>query len=400
MPLYERSDAILVGGLAVAFFLIFSPLTSPNWVRAAEWPYGITLLPGLLILIGVLVFHQWQKRIAIRAQSATRREAAKQVEERVRDLEHLVAFGHDLARVLDHDTNRGAVMIRHLSVLAGTDRVWLLLRKGSAWESVPADVPPEAVKEREWLADRLVMGEVATRDGTIAFPLIVGGTSIGVLGVETSNGALEPARHRAIEVAAALLAVSVKTAQLFRTVRENSMRDSLTGCLLRTHAAEMIDAELRRARRSQLPVSMIIFDLDHFKQINDRYGHLCGDAVLASVGRCMREVLRGSDLKYRYGGEEFLVLLPDTPLTGARRAAETLRREIAQRPIVWAGQSLTCTASFGVTQALPGETSFPSMVARADAALYRAKEEGRNCVRVAADTLAAIDDQHRPNAGL
>ena len=102
----------------------------------------------------------------------------------------------------------------------------------------------------------------------------------------------------------------------------------------------MIDAELRRARRSQTPVSMIMFDLDHFKDVNDRYGHLCGDAVLSAVGKRMKEVLRGSDLKCRYGGEEFLVLLPETPLHGARRVAETLRREIAERPVPWAGEAI------------------------------------------------------------
>jgi two-component system, cell cycle response regulator len=141
-----------------------------------------------------------------------------------------------------------------------------------------------------------------------------------------------------------------------------------------------------------MPVSLIMFDLDHFKDVNDRYGHLCGDAVLANVGRRMKDVLRGSDLKCRYGGEEFLVLLPETPLHGARRVAETLRREIAERPIPWAGEALTVTASFGLTQALPGEISIQSVVARADAALYRAKEEGRNCVRIASDTLSLIGD--------
>src|SRR6185503_13108022 len=152
----------------------------------------------------------------------------------------------------------------------------------------------------------------------------------------------------------------------------------------------VIDAELRRARRSQTPVSMIMFDLDHFKDVNDRYGHLCGDAVLSAVGKRMKEVLRGSDLKCRYGGEEFLVLLPETPMHGARRVAESLRREIADNPIACGQDSLTVTASFGVTQALPGEVNLQSLIARADAALYRAKEEGRNCVRVASDTLSPV----------
>jgi diguanylate cyclase (GGDEF)-like protein len=132
-----------------------------------------------------------------------------------------------------------------------------------------------------------------------------------------------------------------------------------------------------------------MFDLDHFKDINDRYGHLCGDAVLASVGGRMKEVLRGSDLKCRYGGEAFVVLLPETPLHGAKRVAETLRRELADKPIQWNGEPIAVTASFGISVALPSEVDIQALIARADAALYRAKDEGRNCVRLASEPLVA-----------
>jgi diguanylate cyclase (GGDEF)-like protein len=98
-------------------------------------------------------------------------------------------------------------------------------------------------------------------------------------------------------------------------------------------------------------------------------------------------VLRGSDLKCRYAGEQFLVLLPETPLTGAKRVAETLRREVADRPVPWAGDNLRVTASFGLAQALPGEVSVQALVGRADHALYRAKEDGGNCVRIADATV-------------
>jgi len=97
----------------------------------------------------------------------------------------------------------------------------------------------------------------------------------------------------------------------------------------------------------------------------------------------MKAVLRGSDLKCRYGGEEFLVLLPDTPLAGARRVAETLRLAIADHPVAWADRTLTVTASFGVTTIAPGETDPLAIMARADGALYQAKQSGRNCVRFA-----------------
>jgi len=188
-------------------------------------------------------------------------------------------------------------------------------------------------------------------------------------------------------MAAALLAISIRNAQLFQDLRENSLRDTLTGCFNRAYAIEVLDTELRRARRAHTPISLIMFDIDRFKDINDRYGHLCGDAVLAAVGARMREVLRGSDVKCRYGGEEFLVLLPETPLEGAKRVAETLRRGLTEMPINWKAETVSVTASFGVSGAQPAEVDGTALIARADAALYRAKNQGRNCVCVSTDTL-------------
>jgi diguanylate cyclase (GGDEF)-like protein len=187
--------------------------------------------------------------------------------------------------------------------------------------------------------------------------------------------------------------VSVKNAQLFREVKDNSVKDALTGGFTRSHALDVIDGELRRARRSQTPVSLIMFDLDHFKDVNDRHGYLCGDAVLSAVGKHMKEVLRGSDLKCRYDGDQFLVLLPETPLHGARRVAETLRREIAERPVPWTDEGLTITASFGLAQTIPGEVNVQAVVARAEQALFRAKDDGRNCVRIAAETTTLVADE-------
>jgi diguanylate cyclase (GGDEF)-like protein len=219
---------------------------------------------------------------------------------------------------------------------------------------------------------------------------MVGGVALGVLATRPTDADFPPDRRRVIEAAAALLAVSVKNTQLLKALRENSVRDALTGCFTRAHSLEVMDAELRRARRSQSPISVVMFDLDHLKDVNDRYGHLCGDAVLSAVGKRMREVLRGSDLKCRYGGEEFMVLLPETPLHGARRVAETLRREIAERPIPWSGEALSITASFGLAQAPPGDVNVQALIGRANQALFRAKDDGRNCVRIASEATAAI----------
>jgi diguanylate cyclase (GGDEF)-like protein len=405
MKFFGRQDLFLIGALTTALVIVFSSSISRllDYAREIERQSGLTLIPALVLLTAAFLFHQFRSRQSQQAKAEAAMLATKDAEHRAEELERLVTFGQALGRSLDLDSIRVAVR-QHLPTLAGTDDVWVLVQQGADWHALAGDTRgAEDVLQWGDLAQQLLAaGADKTPSGSatraIGFPLIVGGVAMGVLGVRTKDGLLAADRRRIIEAAAALLAVSLKNAQLFREVKDNSVKDALTGCFTKGHALDVIDAELRRARRSQTPVSMIMFDIDHFKDVNDRYGHLCGDAVLNAVGKRMKEVLRGSDLKCRYGGEEFLVLLPETPLHGARRVAETLRREIAERPVPWAGEGLTVTASFGLAQTLPGEVSVQAVIARADQALYRAKDDGRNCVRIAAEasTLAA-DESTRQN---
>lgn len=393
MKFFGRQDLLLIGALTTALVIVFSSSISRllDYVREIERQSGLTLLPALVLLTVAFLFHQYRRNQQEHARSEAAVLATKDAEQRAEELERLVTFGQALGRSLDNDSIRVAVT-QHLPAIAGTADVWVLVQHGSDWHALAGDTRgAEDVLQWGDLAQQLLTVNTDITPSTltsraIGFPLVVGGTAMGVLGVRTNDGRLAADRRRILEAAAALLAVSLKNAQLFREVKDNSVKDALTGCITRGHALDVIDAELRRARRSQTPVSMIMFDLDHFKDINDRYGHLCGDAVLNAVGKRMREVLRGSDLKCRYGGEEFLVLLPETPLHGARRVADTLRREIAERPVPWAGEALTVTASFGLAQTQPGEVNVQGLIARADSALYRAKDDGRNCVRIAADS--------------
>jgi len=409
MKIFGRQDLLLIGALTIALVMIFSSSISRllDYVREIERQSGLTLLPALVLLTAAFLFHQYRRNHLQQAKAAAAELATREAEHRAEDLERLVGFGQALGRSLDFDSIRVAVS-QHLPAIAGTDSVWVLVQQGSDWQALSGDTRgAEDVLQWGDLAEQLLASgpdratggaegaDVKSSHGgrAIGFPLIVGGKAMGVLGVRPQGGMLVADRRRIIEAAAALLAVSVKNAQLFAEVRDNSVRDALTGCFTRGHALDVVDAELRRARRSQTPVSMIMFDLDHFKDVNDRYGHLCGDAVLSAIGKRMKEVLRGSDLKCRYGGEEFLVLLPETPLHGARRVAETLRREIAERPVPWAGEGLTITASFGLAQTMPGEVNVQAVIARADQALYRAKDDGRNCVRIAAEAATLVADE-------
>jgi diguanylate cyclase (GGDEF)-like protein len=134
------------------------------------------------------------------------------------------------------------------------------------------------------------------------------------------------------------------------------------------------------------PVSILMFDIDHFKTINDRLGHLRGDDVLRAVGNMLTRVTRSTDVRCRYGGDEFLVILPGTQLLGAQQVAENLRREIETLAMMAGDQKVAVTASVGVATAAPAETGVTALIERADEALYRAKRSGRNRFCVAGST--------------
>jgi diguanylate cyclase (GGDEF)-like protein len=126
-----------------------------------------------------------------------------------------------------------------------------------------------------------------------------------------------------------------------------------------------------------------MIDLDHFKSINDRYGHNSGDAVLSAVGETLLGTLRASDIRSRWGGEEFLVVLPESTIERASSAAESLRQRIAATTVRDGTHTVRVTTSIGITLARPGETDIPRLLSRADTALYQAKSEGRNRVMIA-----------------
>jgi diguanylate cyclase (GGDEF)-like protein len=161
--------------------------------------------------------------------------------------------------------------------------------------------------------------------------------------------------------------------------RSDAAHDALTGLSNRRAASERLDAERRRAGRRGEPLSVLLLDLDHFKRVNDCWGHAAGDRVLVAVAQVLREELRGIDLAVRHGGEEFLAVLPGTGTRQALDVAARLRARIAREPVTLPPDViLGVTASIGVATLLPGE-SVASLVARADAALYAAKAAGRDC---------------------
>lgn len=161
-------------------------------------------------------------------------------------------------------------------------------------------------------------------------------------------------------------------------LRRLALTDSLTGLSNRRHFFDRGAQELRRAARYDRPLAMLMLDIDHFKAVNDRYGHEAGDTVLRDLAQRLRGALRDSDLVGRIGGEEFAALLPETTAEEAVVLAERLRAAVAEAPL---GPGLAITASLGVAAAVPAEEEgVDPVLRRADAALYRAKAAGRNQV--------------------
>jgi len=167
--------------------------------------------------------------------------------------------------------------------------------------------------------------------------------------------------------------------------------DSLTGLLNRRRFMDCAAAEFSRAQRYQRELSLVMFDIDHFKRINDTRGHLVGDQVIKTMARHLHALLRNTDWPARWGGEEFAVLMPETPLEGAAILAGRVRAELENLVITTADGPVQFTVSAGVAARTEDDRHFMALMERADTALYAAKHNGRNCVHLhdARETRAA-----------
>lgn len=180
-----------------------------------------------------------------------------------------------------------------------------------------------------------------------------------------------------------LLSLEQSLKQANEEIRQLSITDPLTGCFNRGYLVERFPKELSRAARYGHPLSVILADIDHFKKINDTYGHQTGDVVLKSFAQCISKQIRKKiDWVVRYGGEEFLVILPETGLTGGEVMAERLRVAVAEQQIESAGTIVNITASFGGASAVfindRDQINMERLINLADEKLYQSKREGRN----------------------
>jgi len=186
-----------------------------------------------------------------------------------------------------------------------------------------------------------------------------------------------------LETLLCCLIYPLRNATLFNSALKMAFTDTLTQTNNRTAFNDSIIREMTLAERHSNNLSLIFIDLDHFKAINDTYGHDCGDKALQSAAQCIKESIRACDIAYRYGGEEFVVLLSDTDQEGAKLLAERIRAKIAAHILAYGMEIIKMTASLGVSS-LRGNDTSDSFIKRADDAMYQAKTHGRNKVETAA----------------
>jgi diguanylate cyclase (GGDEF)-like protein len=383
--LITRSDTSLTVALIAAAIILFrQPLRFVlDSVQDIEGKYHLDLLPALLLLVIVFTFHQYRKRTMARAEALAAAADADRARTQSRNLQQLMVFGHALANALDRTSLR-QVLGRYIPSFTIDRGFWVYVREGDQWELIVQESVETlpGTDQLKRVAVRALAGTRTDEDGAAlmddgCFPLVAAGEVVGVIGISGAQP-LTTDQRNLIGAVATVVAIGVKNMQLFLQTRELSLRDSLTGCFNRGYVLEALDAELHRSRRTGAPVSILMFDIDHFKAVNDRLGHLRGDDLLTAIGEQLGRSLRTSDIRCRYGGDEFLVVLPETPALGAQKVADLLRQDLAKVTVGTGANPIAVTVSIGVAAAIPGEMDAKALIQRADEAMYRAKRAGRN----------------------
>ena len=274
-------------------------------------------------------------------------------------------------------------LVRELTPVSSVAELRDALNRSVRWLLPSPDIAILRVSQSAWEA---VIGPKDVQDRISQYswtPLVADGETIGMLGLGTP--AAGGPSGKTAEAATTLLAMIAQNLLTIDMLRHESVRDGLTSCFTRAYGMGVLEANLRRAKRTGYPVSILMIDVDDFKRINDRYGHGPGDSVLMAIAKELHGILRQSDVRCRIGGDEFLVILPETRLEDAERVAESVRHAIEGIVVSSIRGKVRITASIGVATASCDEpVDVPRLVDRADVALYRAKQTGRNSVQACA----------------
>jgi diguanylate cyclase (GGDEF)-like protein len=232
----------------------------------------------------------------------------------------------------------------------------------------------------EKLDINVVIGETARH--SCVYELSINEQQLGLLSL-TRNEQFTDSEIEQLERLICALHYPLRNAVLYTVAINSAHKDPLTGIGNRAAMNTALHREIELASRHNRSLGMILIDVDHFKSINDTYGHAAGDYCLQSLMKCAEKSVRISDLLFRYGGEEFVIVLPETDEAGVLRLAKRIRRRVERLETTYQNQLIRMTISLGITT-LRDSDDEKTLFTRADEALYQAKQDGRNCIRIAA----------------
>jgi diguanylate cyclase (GGDEF)-like protein len=219
---------------------------------------------------------------------------------------------------------------------------------------------------------------------SISTPLIVGDRILGCIGVfnYTSGILFRQNEQHLLSIFAQHASIAIDNAMLFQKIQEMARVDVVTGLLNRRALFEIGEYEVARSIRLDRPIAMAMIDLDNYKEVNDQYSHIVGDKVLKEVARIFRENVRNIDIIGRYGGDECIIIMPETDVDNAILAIERIRNVLESTPIKVEDHEFHITACFGISSYNHNPPSLGSIIEEADSAMYAAKMAGRNCIRI------------------
>lgn len=414
LPLYYFLKEKVYGLLAVSTLGVF--LLHGWFFRIDPHPRMIALWIVQALLFAGFCYYHWElKRFRTRAQESTenvrknlesfqakyqtRLSSLRHLEVQVSSLMNLFEIARDFSECMDFNTLAEFLLKKLRSELAFEKmQIFLVPRAVPGQELAPIKVYSmlqEGVQEEARVLtgqereDFNAMSNAKTmvrREERWYFPIMEGNEISSVFSI---HGIKEEDLAR-VEVLSAYLVLLIKKIKLYETVRELAIVDELTQVFVRHHFLERLEEELRRSIRFKLPLTVLMLDIDHFKRYNDDFGHLVGDATLKEVSDLLKRNLRRVDLVGRYGGEEFIVAMPETRIANVVEVAERIRSSIARHDFQVYNVKTKVTVSQGI-MVFDGEKAAQServdakaiaveLIRKADEAMYRAKDEGRNRV--------------------
>lgn len=262
------------------------------------------------------------------------------------------------------------------------------------WTVEPGSLTGQLLKRNEvhWIEDRgpddvdlRVIGEHESLRALVCVPLVTASATLGMIHLfDRIPRIFDKNRISQISVLASFAAISIENAKFHGETHRLAINDALTGLNNRRYFDKVLPQEYERALRDGLPFSLIMIDVDNFKSFNDTHGHHFGDRVLATIGRVLRKTIRNIDFAFRYGGEEFVVILPETDLDNAHKVAERIRVRVINesRKLLRNQADLPVTVSMGISSYPRDAACSITLLAMADQLLYQAKRTGRNRVLV------------------